>query len=71
MKFYSVVGHDRVTVMTQILGWVMTEPGHDPDRSWPDWVMTQSKNLGHDRIGSRPYWVTDPSSGHDRIPKNI
>ncbi len=28
-KKCSVVGHDRVTVMTQILNWVMTETGHD------------------------------------------
>jgi hypothetical protein len=33
LKIISVVGHDRVTVMTQILNWVMTETGHDPDRS--------------------------------------
>jgi len=44
--------------MTQILNWVMTEKGHDPDR--PDHDPDQSKKLGH-----------DPSSSHDRIPKNI
>jgi hypothetical protein len=38
---HSVVGHDRVTVMTQLLNWVMTETGHDPIQ----------------KFGSRPYWV--------------
>ena len=36
-------------VMTQKKIWVMTRLRSWPNRSWPDWVMTQKNKLGHDR----------------------